>query len=59
MCFGEAESGGDAVPPCISSGGGDLYLQCCPPDFSALVATLVALANLELFFLPRHFEAID
>lgn len=50
MCFGEAESGGDAVPPRISSGGGDLYLQCCPPDFSALVATLVALANLELFF---------
>lgn len=50
MCFGEAESGGDALPLCFSSGGSDFYLQCCPPNFSALVATLVALANLELVF---------
>lgn len=54
--FWGAESGGDAVPPCISSGGSDFYLWCCLPNFSALVATLVALRpweehrDLELFF---------
>lgn len=62
--FWEAESRGDAVTLCISSGSSDFYLQCCPPNFSAHVATLVALGpweehrDLELF-LPSHFEAID